>query len=314
MQIISRVTRSLRSRIARTLWEKKLVWLSYDHPGDFSSAGHHVTLRRFDFSMRKNSFEYLLDGYPFLLNLSQTAGVTLTPAEHAPNTAVNIAIQELNFCISSYDELFILNEVFAEGIYDVLPPGKGMFSVVDIGMNVGITALHLAANERVEKVYAFEPFSATYAQALENITANAHLASKIECFNVGLGANERRIEVEYDPEQKGKMGIHGVARTGEPASKNTTLETIDIRPAGRTLNALLVDGTWALLKVDCEGAEYEIFEDLLHSDTLAKFNAVVVEWHHLGHEPLRKALHAAGFTTHCSNPNNRVVGVLYGFK
>lgn len=313
MTFLRKLRRSLKSRTASSAWAKKLAWLEYDHPGDFAFHENALELTRFGISIPREGYGFLLDGYRFLLRLHETHQCHLALPLDVSENLIHVELAGIKCRISTYDELFILNEVFAEGVYNLTPATHRPFTVVDIGMNVGITAMYFASRSEVDQVYAFEPFSPTFDRAQANLTLNPVLAQKIQAHPFGLGGEARILEVSYDPTSMGKMGILGAERTGAP-SASTRLERIDIRPAGQSLEAVLEKHPRVVLKVDCEGAEYEIFEALEADGLLSKFTVVCVEWHLRGPEMLHAALRRSGFTTLCLTPHNRAVGLLYAFK
>ena len=65
--------------------------------------------------------------------------------------------------------------------------------VVDIGANVGDSAIYFALNG-AKKVVGVEPLPSVYAQALENIKLN-HLEDKIVMINAALGSKKGSIKV-----------------------------------------------------------------------------------------------------------------------
>jgi hypothetical protein len=71
------------------------------------------------------------------------------------------------------------------------------------------------------------------------------------------------------------------------------------------------------LKLDCEGAEYEILQKLHESGLLPKIKVVIIEWHFKGYESLEKLLGANGFTSVVfprPTPTISDMGMIYAFK
>ena len=69
-----------------------------------------------------------------------------------------------------------------------------------------------------------------------------------------------------------------------------------------------------LLKIDCEGEEYAIFESLRNTGLLQNVTAILVEWHEKGVEPIAAFLHDHGFQFH-HIPNEQLnCGMVYAFK
>jgi FkbM family methyltransferase len=188
------------------------------------------------------------------------------------------------------DDLNLVNEIFLEKVYRIGLPVKT--HVIDIGMNLGLVAMQFASNPNVEKVYSFEPFPSTYRRALRNFALNPDLSAKISAANLGLGAATGAQEIRIkDTEDSG-------ARSTLGADGDVSIQLQMIRADEAV--ARIIDeaaGAPVIAKIDCEGSEYLIFEQLEAAGLLPKLTAFMVEWHpisaekHQGllTEPLRKA-------------------------
>ncbi len=78
------------------------------------------------------------------------------------------------------------------------------------------------------------------------------------------------------------------------AVKTVTVQIRDIREAVQEIFSNHPSEE-LFLKLDCEGAEYEILEKLDESGLLPKIKVIIIEWHFKGYEPLEKLLTANGF-------------------
>jgi FkbM family methyltransferase len=175
--------------------------------------------------------------------------------------------------VSSAEEFQVINEVFFNKDYDVVTPRRMVF--VDIGMNSGLVSLFAAGNKDVWKIYGFEPFRAPFQRALANFQLNPTIAAKIDPKNIALGDSNRSVEVLSTPESTIGMSIRGAA-AGEP-------EVITIRDAGPVLEEIVSEAAFhqcdVVVKLDCEGSEFAIFEFLLAYKLLPRISVIMVEWH-----------------------------------
>ncbi|MDE1870084.1 MAG: FkbM family methyltransferase [Candidatus Micrarchaeota archaeon] len=211
----------------------------------------------------------------------------------------------LHFLYSPNDKndilLPLLNQ-FLMGEYSFLKV-KGKI-VVDIGASIGDTAVYFAVNG-AKHVYSFEPFRHPYAIAKQNITAN-NLSSKITLLNEGAG---------YSGSVKMNSDAINIIDARIKATKNgTKIKMNSLEGIVKKYN--LKD---ALLKVDCEGYEYDLIL-LAKPNTLKKFNQIVIEYHH-GYINLEEKLKQSGFKVwhtppkFMRNPHGsdaaRLVGLIY---
>jgi FkbM family methyltransferase len=216
--------------------------------------------------------------------------------------------------VQTEEDLYILMEIHVEGSYNLHSSRPAI--VLDIGMNVGFASLVFAAMPNVQQVISFEPFPATFEQALVNFRLNPALHAKITPTNVGIGATSRTLSLEYCDAWRGSMGIDGVPnalRTGNQFRQ----ETVQLRSVSEILSLPAlnpVENTDLIAKIDCEGAEYEILDALSAAGALPRFKIIMLEWHRKGPAPLLQQLDAAGFMLLSHAPHSKGTGMLYAFR
>jgi FkbM family methyltransferase len=181
--------------------------------------------------------------------------------------------EDLVLEVHSVEDLQLLHEIFLTNDYTVLPSGTCI--AIDIGMNVGMASLALATNPQIEAVFAYEPFAVPFERAQRHFLRNAEFAGKIHPLQLGLADRNEEIEVKSTPSSSIGLSIRGAA-SGE-------LERIRIRDAAQELGPKIEDaiqrGLGVLIKVDCEGSEFAIFESLKRAALFDKIDAFMVEWH-----------------------------------
>ncbi len=160
------------------------------------------------------------------------------------------------------DDHHVLFEVFALDVY-AAPIGRGK-TVVDIGANIG--AFTVLAAERGARVLSFEPFPANFALLERNVSRNGLSATLVQRavsdadgtaelylpdrneysgrYSLYPGRGERTVNVECIRLDK-VMGEYGLARIN-------------------------------LLKIDCQGSEYEILYGASQV-TLSRIDSIVAE-------------------------------------
>ena len=216
--------------------------------------------------------------------------------------------------VTTNEELFILNEIWVNGCYNVIPKTNKPLVVIDVGMNVAYASLFFSSQPFVSKVYAFEPFQPTYKQGLVNLGHNAHLLPKIQTHNFGLSRAHTVLEVDYSPEHRGRAGIWGTELVLEKIGQKNR-EKVELRPFNSVVRAIMENcpGHDFLWKIDCEGSEYNIFEGIdpfLYENT----RHILMEWHKQGPNSLVTELRNNGFAILSMSPNSQKVGMIYAFK
>jgi FkbM family methyltransferase len=195
-----------------------------------------------------------------------------------------VEARQMKFLINSWEELFILNEVFVKKIYDTNLPDK--YALIDIGMNVGITSLFFASKSGCEIIFAYEPFPATIEKANRNFEMNMSF-EKIHVFPFGLGYPARKVPVYYSDILKGSVGIYENALANQ--SSDRQVKELEIRDVAENVerNLTMYEGSY-LAKIDCEGAEYEIIRRLDETNLLRRISSFMVEWHGDGAQELKE--------------------------
>lgn len=189
---------------------------------------------------------------------------------------INATFGSVTCQIQTAEEVFILKEILSDGIYDFNIGGS--FVICDVGMNVGLAALYLADRHRMP-VVGFELFPQTFEQLTENLKLNPTLARLIQPSNFGLGGRSGFIEVPYLKKRRGSMGLF--ANTHSIASCETSLVNVEIKNATQAfLNAVKqFNQAPIVVKMDCEGAEYEILERWAADNILHCVSIIIIEWH-----------------------------------
>jgi FkbM family methyltransferase len=132
--------------------------------------------------------------------------------------------------------------------------------IVDIGAHVGVISMTFAKRHGC-RVYAYEPQPLNFRRLRENIALN-RLEHLITAHPYAVTGNGRTVTISIDERNSGGGSIY--KNTGARAM-SVTLQDILIAVGGR------ID----LLKIDCEGAEYEIFEGA----DLSGIKAIRAEFH-----------------------------------
>ena len=141
-------------------------------------------------------------------------------------------------------------------------------TVVDIGAHVGVVSIYLAKKYGC-KVFAYEPSLHNYRRLLDNIKANS-LKELIQVFPVAVTNNGREVTISEDTNNSGGTNIYSDGYKVESITLKNIINVI-------LMKYITIDNKIDLLKIDCEGAEYEIFEDLT---PLEHVKAVRGEFHH----------------------------------
>ncbi|MCV2865505.1 FkbM family methyltransferase [Defluviimonas sp. WL0075] len=139
--------------------------------------------------------------------------------------------------------------------------------VVDVGANVGATVARFAA--RARHVYAFEPHPGNHAFLLDQIRIRK--LGNVSPFQMALAAESGKAAFF----ERESHGIHSLGRHNKGKVQSTF--DVEVERLDEIWRTRIKDPI-ALLKVDVEGFEPEVFEGSAHLLEQKLINAVVFEF------------------------------------
>lgn len=196
----------------------------------------------------------------------------------------------------------LYKEIFYKDDYhlrrDPLPRGA---VVMDIGANIGMFALFAARECGAARVLAFEPFPESYALLRRNVEHN-HLAAVTPVpLAIAGTAGPRTLHLQ------GRHGVHSLFGRGGEAVQ---IDCITLADAFARFAVARCD----FLKLDCEGAEFEILLGT-PSDIYTRIDRLALEYHDRltphHHDELVQRLQAEGFAVTVRDHPSSGSGYLY---
>ncbi len=202
--------------------------------------------------------------------------------EEKSNGASILHMPDLKLHIHDMADLFLADEIFACFSYPISVDEPSV--VVDVGMNVGMAALDFARYPQVKRVYGFEPFPETFRMAQNNFSLNPELQKKIvsHCFGLSI-VNESRA-VDYSHTLRSGMTVRGIPPSCYKPGE-VIREIIELKDICEVFIPIIQQslGHRLILKMDCEGDEFELIPRLDSAYLLDSFDMMMIEFHH--HEP-----------------------------
>ena len=161
-------------------------------------------------------------------------------------------------------------------------------TVVDIGANIGDTAIFFACNG-AKRIIGVEPFHKNFEIAEKNINANK-LTDTIQLIKAGCGSKTGSVKIDPDYNSSIESVLNDF-NEGEDVPI-VTLQDI-IEKYSIPMNSVL--------KIDCEGCEYDIIENT-PSDIISHFNHIQIEYH-AGYRNLKRKLESIGYNVTTTEPH-----------
>jgi FkbM family methyltransferase len=263
-------------------------------------------LSKFDI---EKGLELVVKAFVFIQNLDkQFSDLKIKDYEDG----ILLEFDNLKIYLETFEEILIVNEIFVKKDYNFFISEKVI--LIDIGTNIGIASLFFSRVNNVEKIYAFEPVEDTYKQALLNFKLNEGILKVSDFKNYGLGKSDRKEVFLFNKNVKGNTGLRGSMSSSFDSSKVIEKEVL-IKKASVEIDRIKKENpnNKIVVKMDCEGAEYEIFEDLQQSNCIKNIDFFLLEWHDKGSEFIDSILKKNGFNFFSQNLSNKT-GMIYAFK
>ena len=176
--------------------------------------------------------------------------------------------------------------------------------IIDIGAHIGIFTIYASQFCNNGKIFCFEPIQENYKMLIENININQ--IKNIYPNNLAVTKDTSTAKIFLNDDKSG----HSMFIENKSFVQVDSKSLFDVFADNRIEEC-------NFLKLDCEGAEYEIIESL-PSDFFSKIDKTVIEYHMADTKPellegLIKKLKQLSFTIH-TRPLFSDIGFLFARK
>jgi len=174
------------------------------------------------------------------------------------------------FTVSFFDYqtlIFLFEEIFINKQYFCNTKTENPF-IIDCGSNVGISVIFFKMLWPDSKIIAFEPDYTTFEMLKKNVELNN--LTDIELFNQAVYNSEGIMDFYYGPDNPGSM-IMSLNKERLPKSH---------RKIHSVLLSNFVKQPVDFLKMDIEGVENLVIEELSQQNKLKLIKEMCIEYHH----------------------------------
>jgi FkbM family methyltransferase len=174
---------------------------------------------------------------------------------------------------------YLFNEIFKQECYH-FSAGTDRPTIFDCGSNIGMSVLYFKKYYPFARILAFEPDPRTFATLRKNIHQNQ--LSNVVAHQVALGLVDGLVDF-YRDENENLSSL--LMSTNRERHSGTRIQV----PAKRL--STFIDSGVDLLKVDVEGAEFDVMDDLIATGKLHHVRRIHLEYHHhIGSAPDKLSL------------------------
>lgn len=182
---------------------------------------------------------------------------------------VRLLDKKVRFNVREIGDLSTSFEIFLHRVYPLQSAGEKA-TVFDIGAHSGFFALYCSVMWPNATIYCFEPDPDNFKNCTLNLKLNRQLTKNISAINIGFSNKDKEAKFYKYP-----FSAHNSTfRFYQPAAE------IKVRLKSFKEYLGKIDTTVDLLKIDAEGAEYDILYALGKED-FKKIKQIFVEVHNM---------------------------------
>jgi len=204
-------------------------------------------------------------------------------------------------------DLWVLTESYINKDYEKfgIPVGRN-WTVIDIGAGIGDFSILAAQASSRNKIYAIEPYESSYNLLIRNIKLNK--IKNVRTFQIAISSKQKKLGMMINQKNLGNNRIKKYEKS------KMFVNAISLE---QFMNQNKIDHI-NLIKSDCEGEEFNIFQNL-NRDSYKKIDHIVMEYHLFKSkymlEKLVDTFRSNGFKIkQTSNPVHKNIGFLFADK
>ena len=169
--------------------------------------------------------------------------------------------------VNEFMTLYIYKEIFVDGCYDVPLSMSSEPLIVDVGANTGLFIIRMKQLYPRSHVFGYEPMPSNYTQLRRNLELSK--CHDCQIFRRGVAGIARKDKLFI---HRSNIGGHSIHKSEAGGDDYIEVDLVDVYGMLEPLNGMPCD----LLKLDCEGAEYEIIKSI-SKEMAKKIKKIVFE-------------------------------------
>ena len=182
------------------------------------------------------------------------------------NRMVNVVGYKVKFCsYRTFSHLF--KAIFLGQAYHFITDKMDPF-IIDCGSNIGVSVLYFKMIYPDSEILAFEPDREAYSCLETNVRLNG--LKSVEIVNKAISNKEGEIDFWFDQDNPGALKMSTI-RERIPKQRQVVEATSLSKYIDREVD---------FVKMDVEGAELDIVEELNNESKLRYIKQMVIEYHH----------------------------------
>ena len=221
----------------------------------------------------QNSYPYakwdLAAGYAKMVMMAGLSGLGLQRLRRARQIC-HLSAVDLDFWFFTYSGfIYLFQEIFIRQDYVFLSRRPDPL-IIDCGSNIGMSILYFKRRYPEARIVGFEPDHATFEMLQKNVAANC--LSGVALHNSALADRAGTMDLYRDSKSADSL-VMSLRKERSPANDEAKkIQTV--------LLSDYINSEVDFLKLDIEGMETAVIEELAEKRKLALVREMIIEYHH----------------------------------
>jgi FkbM family methyltransferase len=231
---------------------------------------------------------------------------------HTRTRKIKLRRPKIEILVRSAMDVWSVKETFVDQFYTRYGVSvEDGWTVVDIGAGIGDYCLYTAHLNPGVRVYAFEPYEDSYMLMVRNLALNG--IENVHAFQTAIWSKTGALQLDL----KSGEPLQITSQVQSDEHKGDAKVTVDAWSLQDFLTEKRIEKV-DLLKMDCEGAEYEILLNTSR-EVLHQIERIIMEYHDVDetrtHTLLARFLEGQGYHVQY-HPNfvHRKIGYLFAAR
>lgn len=218
---------------------------------------------------------YISSSWKILTGFLPLTTVIKTFFANVPSEIKTISLKQpkVQFKVRSAMDIWSIKETFLDKFYERFGTAIGPdWTILDIGGGIGDFSIYAAKLHPKTTIYAYEPTPESFKLLEENLQIND--IHNVVPYNKAIWSKDGKLILDTSVGEPIQYQSKQIENRSKVNSSAIDIESISLENALNSTGLAICN----LLKIDCEGAEYEILFNT-PDETLERVERIVMEYH-----------------------------------
>ena len=224
--------------------------------------------------MNKYSY-YFVSSWEILTSIRPLSKVLKTFFANNPDDVkiINLKQPKVQFMVRSAMDIWSVKETFLDKFYERFGTPIGPdWTILDIGGGIGDFSIYAAKQFPKTSVYTYEPTPESFRLLEENLRINN--VENVIPYKKAIWSTDGKLTLDISEGEPIQYKSKQIEKHNHHNKSAIEIESISLENALNSTGVAICN----LLKIDCEGAEYEILFNA-PEETLERIERIVMEYH-----------------------------------